>query len=366
MTDKFSSYLDLLRFLAALTVFIGHASTGYMTGGLLWQLAPYGDTCVVVFFVLSGFVIAYVSETKDINWTLYASNRAARLWSVVLPALLLTVVIDAIGSRVAADIYAGPWYLADNLPLRYLASALMLQEVWHVWLVPGINGPFWSLTYEALYYVLFGIFLFTRGKVRVILIVLGLLIGGPLIAALFPLWLLGVVAYRCTCRLHLSRPVSALMFLTGAVLLLLAPQLRVSIQYDLPVMGDPILARYIDALAISLNMVGAHGLLRGNLGKRGHFHQLRRVIGSVAASTFVLYLFHRPLIQLFSFIGPADAASWSRRALVIGLTLLICYLAVPATERLRAWLRKVLLRTFLTMQARWQPEEIPEDQRHVA
>jgi peptidoglycan/LPS O-acetylase OafA/YrhL len=342
MTDKFSAYLDVLRFTAALTVFLGHASTGYMTGGLLWQLAPYGDSCVVVFFVLSGFVISYVSQTKDTTWTAYTSNRAARLWSVVLPALLLTLCVDAVGVRVAPIIYDGPWYLGDHLALRYLASALMLQEIWHVWLVPGVNGPFWSLTYEAVYYALFGLCLFTRGKTRWVLVGLGLVLAGPLIAALFPLWLLGVFTYWLVRRIHLSVPTSALLFVAGTILLLLAPGVRTIVTHDVPVMGDPIVARYLDGLAIVMNMVGAHGLLRGNLGRRWHFATVRRVIGSVAGCTFVLYLFHRPLIQMFSFVGPADAGGWPRRLLLVGGTLALCWLATPVTERLRVRMRDAI------------------------
>ena len=63
MTNALSLYLDALRFGAAFIVFLSHF--GRVSGGLFWQMQPYGRTAVLVFFVLSGFVIAWVTETKE-------------------------------------------------------------------------------------------------------------------------------------------------------------------------------------------------------------------------------------------------------------------------------------------------------------
>ena len=62
MNKQLSIYLDLLRFLAAVFVFISHAST--FSGGWLWQIAKLGHEAVVFFFILSGFVIAFVCFEK--------------------------------------------------------------------------------------------------------------------------------------------------------------------------------------------------------------------------------------------------------------------------------------------------------------
>ena len=63
MTKALSLYLDALRFGAAFTVFLSHY--GKFNGGLFWQIQPYGVTAVIVFFVLSGFVIAWVTEARN-------------------------------------------------------------------------------------------------------------------------------------------------------------------------------------------------------------------------------------------------------------------------------------------------------------
>ena len=58
----------------------------------------YGHTAVIVFFVLSGYVIAYVSEVKENNVKAYWASRLSRLYSLAIPAVLLTPMLDVLGS----------------------------------------------------------------------------------------------------------------------------------------------------------------------------------------------------------------------------------------------------------------------------
>jgi len=99
LKDHLSIYLDAIRFMTALTVFVGHYSLLHLSGGLLWQIQPYADEAVVVFFVLSGFVIAHATHGRRTSAADYCIGRAARIYSVVLPALLLTAVLDFVGNR---------------------------------------------------------------------------------------------------------------------------------------------------------------------------------------------------------------------------------------------------------------------------
>lgn len=335
MPPRFSAYLDIVRFSAAFTVFLGHAAGKYWTGGFLWPLGAYGDTCVVVFFVLSGFVIGYVSDTKETHWQEYAINRVARLWSVVLPAMLLTVVIDYAGVRIAPGLYLGqPWYGGDMLPLRYLASLFMVQDFWSLGLAPGINQPFWSLSFEALYYVVFGVAFFARSRWKWLAAAVALLLGGPVIAALLPIWLLGFYSYRLTRRWQLPSGASAVAFVLGLGMLAMSPTLRGGAAFF--AVPGLVVERYIDAFSFLLNLIGAYGLC---VNAPPLPVRLGRAITHIAGTTFALYLLHRPLIQMFSYLGPADAASWSRRVLVIGGSLAVVYVLTPGTESLRRWMR---------------------------
>ncbi|MGH7072336.1 MAG: acyltransferase family protein [Acetobacteraceae bacterium] len=115
MTREVSLYLDLLRFLAALTVFLGHVSGSRFTGGFLWQFGPYMGEAVTVFFVLSGFVIGYTTDRREKSAYSYAVARAARIYSVALPALVVTFTLDAIGRSIRPDLYSQSWgYVATG------------------------------------------------------------------------------------------------------------------------------------------------------------------------------------------------------------------------------------------------------------
>ena len=106
MNRETSIYLDLIRFTAAVFVFLTHASREQSSGGFLWQL-QFGREAVDVFFVLSGFVIAHVVETRERSALAYAVARAARLYSVALPALALTFLLDRIGQPLRPENYVG-------------------------------------------------------------------------------------------------------------------------------------------------------------------------------------------------------------------------------------------------------------------
>lgn len=351
MPIKFSLYLDFVRFSAALIVFIGHAAGINWTGGFLWQVGAYADTCVVVFFVLSGFVIAYVTDTKEATWQDYCASRVSRIWSVAIPALIITFMIDSVGVRVAPELYLDqPWYGGDRPVLRYVASFFMLHEVWHLKLVPGINAPFWSLSFEAFYYLAFAFIFYSKSWSRWLVVSFLFIIAGPLIAVLFPLWLLGYLAYLKSKRITLSAVASSVYFVLGLVLLAVSPLIRAIDTSGFQILGEPILGRYVDAFAFYLNLIGAYGLSRFGVPIK---QPICSAIQKIASTTFALYLFHRPLIQFFSYIGPQNPADIYRRFLVIVGTLTIVFILSPFCERLRTDFRKRILKT-LQSRPQWQ------------
>ena len=59
----------------------------------------------------------------------------------------------------------------------------------------GTNGPWWSLSYEVAYYILFAIFTYLTGARRVLLLVLFVLLIGVKPLLLLPSWLFGVGIY---------------------------------------------------------------------------------------------------------------------------------------------------------------------------
>ena len=116
MTRGFSIYLDIIRFLAALVVLASHIGYYRFTqGNMQWiRDLNLGSDAVVLFFVLSGFVIAYTTFARNRGAAVYAEARLARLYSVIIPALVFTFVIDTLGAQLMPHAYEGWWYNAED------------------------------------------------------------------------------------------------------------------------------------------------------------------------------------------------------------------------------------------------------------
>jgi hypothetical protein len=73
-----------------------------------------------------------------------------------------------------------PLWRADIASLwQAVAPIIFLNQLW-LWPVgPGSNGPFWSIGYEAWYYIDFGLVLFLRGWVRLFGVIAAAALVGP-------------------------------------------------------------------------------------------------------------------------------------------------------------------------------------------
>jgi peptidoglycan/LPS O-acetylase OafA/YrhL len=146
-----SLLLDIVRFAAALMVVFGHISQGFFSQDTK-DLTTYAIDAVSVFFVLSGFVIRYISRTRVGNLQNYAIDRVSRIYSVVLPTLLLTLLLDAISYSANPGFYSKHWGQGLHHPVVGLVSnMLLLSQAWFQDISPLSNSPFWSLGYECVY-----------------------------------------------------------------------------------------------------------------------------------------------------------------------------------------------------------------------
>ena len=96
MNKSFSIYLDVVRFTAACLVYLYHSNQRWLTENIL-PASNFGHSSVIVFFVLSGFVIAFITDTREKTFATYAASRISRVYSVALPAVFLTIALDAVG-----------------------------------------------------------------------------------------------------------------------------------------------------------------------------------------------------------------------------------------------------------------------------
>ncbi|RZK68260.1 MAG: acyltransferase [Pedobacter sp.] len=217
-------WLDLIRGVSALAVFTGHlrvlciedtpVDQLNILGKFIFFITGFGHIAVMIFFVLSGFLIikSIVQSAEKDKFTVksYAVNRLSRLWTVLLPALIIGFVLDKVGLFYYGNslVYQGD-YPSFPLPdLAYKLSATVfvgniffLQTI----LAPtfGTNGPLWSLCNEFWYYVIFPLlyFGFTSSKklpLKITLIATAVAIMcfvGFEIALSFTIWLFGGISY---------------------------------------------------------------------------------------------------------------------------------------------------------------------------
>src|SRR5580698_1384155 len=105
-----------------------------------------GDIAVPVFFVLSGFVIRYVTRTREATAREYFIDRASRIYSVVLPAMVFTLVVSGVCFLVDRDSFMRDWGATFNHPTtRILFNLLFVSQAWGHNTIPFLNLPFWSL-----------------------------------------------------------------------------------------------------------------------------------------------------------------------------------------------------------------------------
>jgi peptidoglycan/LPS O-acetylase OafA/YrhL len=211
-----SLYLDLARISAAVLVLLHHVfGPPYYDGGFHFP----GRSAVIVFFVISGYVIAYASDGQA-DWRPYAVARLARIYSVALPALALTgLLYVAQGLLLPGDVTMH----YDHPAARLAVSALFLNQIWNLTVAALTDGPYWSLCYEVWYYVLFGVLCFLRGWRRWLAVGAVCLLVGPRILLLLPIWGLGVGLYHVM-RRHRGPvgPGETALFLVSAAVFLVA------------------------------------------------------------------------------------------------------------------------------------------------
>jgi peptidoglycan/LPS O-acetylase OafA/YrhL len=301
LTPAFSVYLDLVRFSAALVVVLHHVwPMLFSKHPLPWP----GHDAVVVFFVLSGLVIANATDRPDRTLSVYIQHRTARIGSVAIPALLLSVLV-ALAMDPHITIYGAP-VIIDSREIwsRVILNLFFIAQSWSLDLDPPFNAPYWSLNFEVWYYILFGTWVYAAPRWRGLVTLLAASIAGPKILLLMPVWLLGVAMHRI--RIRLSERTACLTFVTTLVVASLFFWFDVSIALRTMMIArwpdfmhllhgaNQFLGDILLGLIVSANFIAASNLnsiLRPLL-------TVKNQTKMVASFTFSTYLYHMPLFSL--------------------------------------------------------------------
>jgi peptidoglycan/LPS O-acetylase OafA/YrhL len=223
--------LDLLRVFAAELVCVFHAIAFFKVDWLRSpHLPPMQNFGVCVFFVLSGFLIAYTLMKKShhpgYGFPDYLIDRTARIYSGWIPALIFVGVVDHF--LIKAGVYGAG---RNREPITLIGNFFQFQQYHGLFerylSVPiyGSGGPFWSLSLEFHIYLLVGaIFFVLRGAIAWLLLPVVFVFGQLPVTyltgtSLFTLWFAGFatafILGRCAANVSTSAWVVIGIFSTG-------------------------------------------------------------------------------------------------------------------------------------------------------
>jgi peptidoglycan/LPS O-acetylase OafA/YrhL len=195
--------LELIRGLACLQVFVSHIFTVLMFHSRIkinpsyWKFAAldWSYESVIVFFVLSGYVIALSQQRKHRNFSSFMSARFERLGPLYLVALTISFGLEA--------------FLSPPPAYKQLLGHLIFIQGSALTPLFNTNTPLWSLSFEFYFYLIFA---FTIGRNWKLLNIgwFGLGLGAMILSlagftapgvpgyfqgilAMSPVWLLGVL-----------------------------------------------------------------------------------------------------------------------------------------------------------------------------
>jgi len=365
--DEFCQHsllISALRTCAALQVLATHLrgefypSLRTVSEPALWYqalafLTGFGHLSVVIFFLLSGWLVGGSVLNKLGQPRLlasYAIDRVTRLWIVLIPGFVLTLVLGTVTGSVDPtrvsyapdDAYSLTTFLGNLFGLQGMA-------------VPRFGGNYalWSLANEIWYYALFPLLLLPSiGKSRFAKAagpLLAIFIASQLLADIslyFLIWLLGVGFSRV--RIVLSRPMRLALV---AVLLALAAYLRLSGS-----IGTLIVATFPEDLLFSLLFLCLLSSLQFPAERSRPGNRIAIALGVLAPFSFTLYVIHYPLLYLIKHLGqpygishlsPTDPASMLvYGALFAGIVAFAWLFHLPfeaQTNRLRRFVKRILL-----------------------
>ncbi len=183
MTTKRVHEIDLLRFLAALSVvFFHYAFRGYaaddksiMPYPLLEPYFKYGYLGVELFFMISGFVILMTASSGSLKK--FAISRIVRLYPAFWVCCSLTFIAILV---IGGQRYSATW-------MQYLVNLTMISGLFGV---PSIDGAYWSLFVEIQFYALVAVILLL-GQIHRAQIYLIIWLISSCVLTLFPIKYLG-------------------------------------------------------------------------------------------------------------------------------------------------------------------------------
>lgn len=350
MNKGMSIYLEFVRVFATLLVLFSHA--GHFAPSTLQNILAnlqLGRDGVILFFVLSGYVITWCAIEKEKNWRTFAINRVSRIYSVAIPGLILGAAVSVF--LTSQNAHSPDYYTTQKPWIYYPLFLTFYSQSWFGFIFPAGNFPYWSLSFEVWYYIFIGTFIFVN-KLKVFLIAIVLLLMGPYIILFLPLWGLGALLFVNKDKFALSRISAVSLFIITIVTLICIKFYNVDTQIDsfnTNVLGSisrylpakQFLGDYLLAIIATVNFYAAYqlNLSIGELTKKA--------VKTFAGFSFSIYMFHTPIFLILEATFLKEKSSYSQYISAIVIALCISYFFSFWTEKKKEKISVCLKRLFL-------------------
>ncbi|WP_424767006.1 acyltransferase family protein [Paenibacillus sp. sgz302251] len=350
LEGNISIFLDFIRGLSAILVVMEHLSSRLFVGygnvenhsvlvKLLYLLNILGGPSVIIFFVLSGFfisrsVLKAVFENKW-SWRRYMIDRLSRLYVVLIPALILTLILDMVSSRFFE--YERYTNIYDNLK-DFIGNLFFLQNIFTG--VYGSNAPLWSLNYEFWYYMLFPILLlivsYNKSKfVKLFYLLVAIIIIFTIAIRMntyFIVWLIGTLVLLLPRINFLIRgfiPVIALILLLGAMIV--RPLMMTGRLFTESWTEDLFVVDLFLGLAFGFLVYTLLHNISDKI-KNIELKRLGKIANLISSFSFSLYLIHYPIINTLYYWGANNGFTGLQPNIIsivleVLLVILICIIA---------------------------------------
>lgn len=324
--------LDAIRGLAACYVVLYHIITPIQAVPQIIKdvFFSFGQEAVILFFLLSGFVIAYsVYKKENITFKDYFIKRFRRIYFPFVISLLLSILIFAVQNTLSKEF---KWH-------EFWGNLFMLQDFGSVkpgtWVHPFMkNYPLWSLSYEWWFYILFfPCYKLLPKQPSRIYFILGLsavaLINYMIIPNQIALWLSYFIIWwsgveasaiwmsqRKYTWKNMSPIIFSLLFMTALILVPVLNTEKIQFGYY------PFVC--FRHFAIAVIAIGVGLLWYKN--KLKHFDQLFGIFAKIAPISYGLYIFHYPILEqlnLQAVIPNVFLDYVIKLALILGLSYLV-------------------------------------------
>lgn len=328
MNLAFSVYLEICRIFATLLVFISHSGGIYTPLAQSLETVKPGRDGVIVFFILSGFVISWCADKRDKSFSVFAVNRASRIYSVALPGIFLGI---ASGLAVALSLDEPLPYQLKKLWLYLPMYLSFTGNFWSLNEAPPNNFPYWSLDFEVWYYIIFSIFFYISSKWKWVLLIIVLFLVGPDIVLMFPLWVAGSVLYfasskftmpHVTARFGLAATITILALLKYYQIDNLLDSFNAYLPYpEWLTSPRQLLGDWLLGIIVVLNFIFA-------LNSKFVFSdRFSSYVHKIASYSFSFYLYHTPLFDATKILNINHYSFSSYVAILFSVSLCIVILA---------------------------------------